>query len=689
MDEEKTKVLRMREAIEAKMHARDYDAARTLILDALKTSPRLAQASEMLTVCEILCSAEMELPGSGIDWYWILQLYSAAEPSAIEAQYQKIVSQLKRIMHDFPGTELALNFATDAFSVLSDPEKRAAFDSKREVFQNITAKPTLPSSSSAKRDAEEDCSEVQTIDEKKQMKKICTPETSCIYDQVNPFCSPSAVAQKRPAKDFYDFEDDRKADSFSEGQVWATYDQEHMPRLYGKIDKIVPQKILFYVTWFKALPHDIGGKGRKWYDAGFPFACGTFAPAKNTITLCGPSRFSHMISNCINRDQIEVYPKNGEVWAIYRDWDSEWCSDPKMRDECGFEMIEILTDYSKDSGIKVAYLVRVEGFKNVFQRYSKRGNELSFQIPVDKILMFSHKVPSFRFVGGERIGISKGMLELDPLAVPDNLVQDLSCAIVALVDSGTVSIEEVNCSDEASISNMANPSISTTANGESSSGIKSRKSKLTPDDFSVDQVWAVYDGPDAMPRHYVKVVTIVSSTQVCVAFLEPHPMLDQEIQWVEESLPMACGVFRAGRSTTILDMSKFSHTVNCERSSKKLFYRIFPKRGEVWAMYKNWNINWKNYDLNLNGYQCQMVEILSDFSEESGVSMCCLVEVQGYLTFFQRQMHNGFQLFKQVSRLELLSFSHRIPAFTVLDIQNCDVPKGSLHLEPDALPQSL
>lgn len=59
-------------------------------------------------------------------------------------------------------------------------------------------------------------------------------------------------------------------------------------------------------------------------------------------------------------------------------------------------------------------MIKVPGFRCVFPRYMKRGNEPSYQIPGNKFLMFSYKVPAFRFAGGEKGGISKGMMELDP-----------------------------------------------------------------------------------------------------------------------------------------------------------------------------------------------------------------------------------------------------------------------------------
>lgn len=191
-------------------------------------------------------------------------------------------------------------------------------------------------------------------------------------------------------------------------------------------------------------------------------------------------------------------------------------------------------------------------------------------------------------------------------------------------------------------------------------------------DFAQDQIWAVFGGSDSMPQQYVKVNSIVSVSLVSVTYLEPHPILDDEIHWVEESLPFVCGMFRIGLTTTCLETCMFSHLVECEPSTRKSFYKIYPRQGEVWAMYRNWHNKW---DLsNHEGYQCEVVEILQDFNEEAGTSVCRLVSVNGCSNFFQRQLYEGYQLVRFLSRTEMLSFSHRIPHSTVVGTEKHILP---------------
>ncbi|XP_058102937.1 uncharacterized protein LOC131246633 [Magnolia sinica] len=759
MDSIEVEALKLKAIAEKGILSNDYVGARATILRAQQIFPGLENIDQMLAVCDILCAADMEFPGCGIDWYWVLQLPPSADVFSIETQYKKLVALVKPISNEFPGTDSAMKFIKDAFSVLSDQSKRSAFDWKRSASRNgdgclgsevlmerdimsveeddAGRNQSTPCSSMGKQVADDEASDgsdqtcvssdrpskrqrdlggggsvlEQAVDyvltdvgSEALKEKIGTQEAGWIsalkkskgnvaerckddvgigmgcdvYDE-NMCLSTRPIYRKRPDPDFYDFEDDRKVESFAVGQIWAAYDAENMPRRYAQIMKIISQQSKVYVTWLKPEPKSRDEK--RWFDAGLPISCGSFMMKRNKVALSGTTMFSHTfpLAQCAKDERLEIYPKKGDVWAIYRDCDMEWCSNLVAREGCEYEMVEILTGYSKGEGLRVAYLTKVEGFRSIFQRYMNKGSELSFQIPATKLFVFSHNVPAFRFRGMEMDGVADGMLELDPLAVPNHLVQDFSYATSSSMNLAKQSMEG-NCSDQTSITHHPHPH-------RSNSDTQCYKRQWAAKDFLEDQVWAIYDGPDDMPRQYIKVNSVISASKVSVTFLEPHPMHDDEIQWVEEDLPSVCGIFRLGRLITNLEMEKFSHLVKCERSMKRSFYKIYPRKGEIWAMYKNWHSKWSLSDL--NGYQCQVVEILSDFDEEVGMCISLLVQVTDCMTFFQRKLYEGFELTRTLSRRDILSFSHRIPAYMVLGIESHGIPKSSWHLEPDALPPSL
>ncbi|KAL6613892.1 hypothetical protein ACP70R_036162 [Stipagrostis hirtigluma subsp. patula] len=735
-----------REAITARMRGQDYAGARTLLLETLQANPRLDGAIEMLAVLEVLCAAGKELRGRGrgVDWYRVLQVLPGDDIARIEAQYRSIVALVEPVRDELPDAELALRLVNEAYAVLSDPEKRAPFDS-RDIFAEFARSgavdapapydtilgvnqlsslrtedqrtvgamgnsvsraqhtdrsgihernshfSNVASSSRTKRmdpgflgdDGELQSPDENHVDKKHKSdgeKDVCGMSPlqvdfdGCFGDlsdtKKDGHCSGKQY-------EYHNFEDDRAIENFAAGQVWAAYDWEKFPRRYALISEILTDKMQLYVSWFKPCPQS--HEAKKWSHAGLPVVCGTFVVEERHISVTCPTMFCHQVS-CDNLNQhLEVYPQKGEVWAIYTDWDLGWCSDPGMWKKSAFSVVEIITSYLKDSGCTVAHLVKVDGYRCVFQRHLRSGAEHLLQVHIDNMLMFSHRIPSFRCT--HELGI---MFEVEHSAVPENLQYEKTLPCIFPLSPLPCLNDDTSGFCETTVAHCSNPSTSKMDSGAPSHRMMSGNNKLSPEDFLEGQIWAVYDARDRMPRSYVRIMSVVSSTSVFVLKLEPHPMLNEEMRWVEDGLPVACGVFRAGTETIYKEIWEFSHPVECDWSAKRSFYRIFPKKGEIWAIYKNWKISLNSTDID----KCEprMVEILSDYSDENGVNVCSLARLKGCLTFFHRVVMEDFHLTKWFPRSEMLSFSHRVPAFVVIETKDHDLPNGSLHLEPSALP---
>ncbi|KAG8078955.1 hypothetical protein GUJ93_ZPchr0007g4197 [Zizania palustris] len=734
-----------REAIKAKMRDGDYTGARTLLLETLQINPRLDDAFEMLSVLEVLCAAGEASPGRLRDWYKILQVLPGDDAARIHAQYRNIVRYVEPVRDGLPGAEVALQLVNDAYTVLSDSKKRARYDSREAHFEsccgdilptkgvcadrstpydpnpkvgrlnslgkgdngevgitnnvppytqcadrsylNLENCSNIASSSKTKRT--EPCflggSQLPEDHVDKKQKSVCEEDVHCMppsdVDLDGSFVDLSDSREDKLCSSthngIHNFENDRGIVNFAAGQIWAAYDWEKFPRRYAQINKILTDKEQLHVSWFKPFPQS--HEEKKWFSASLPFVCGTFSAEESQMSVTCPTMFCHQIS-CDNLNQhLEVYPQQGEVWAIYSNWDIEWCNDPGMRKKSNFSVVEILTSYLKGSGCTVAHLLKVDGYRSVFQRYLVSEREQLLQVHIHNLLMFSHRIPSFIFT--REAGT---LFELEHSAVPGNLHHKNTSANVDPLSPLQGLHNGSNGFNEAPVTQFSNPSNSKMDLGSPQKGIMNYNNKLSHENFVEGQIWAVYDAQDRMPRSYVRVIRVVSRTAVFVLKLEPHPMLNEEIRWVEDGLPVACGVFRAGTETTYKEMSEFSHPVECDWSAKRSFYRIFPKKGEIWAMYKSWKITFNSTDIE----KCEprMVEILSDYSDEIGVNACRLTRVKGCLSFFQRVLLEDFHLTRVISRSEMLSFSHRVPAFVVIEIKDRNIPKGSWHLEPNALP---
>lgn len=735
MNQNISEALREKGIAEKMMISKDYISARDKLLKAQKLYSAIENIGSMLTVCDILSASSIKFPGCGIDYYWVLQLMPSSTCSDVKHRYEKLVSLLQPVRYKFPGTDLALKLIQDAFHVLTDQDKRSAFELKRGAnwegygsfnaqalfcrgISNKEISTTAQSSSGFERDSSSQIScgssgvtkmlsesnrslgpnllTCHSID--KQQNKVIFQEPSQFSDVMNTkgsngadvtadcINSPTAlhstnwkgnlsrssksVALKRPDQDFYNFENDRKPELFEAGQIWsAHYQADFQNYRYARVD--INSKTEVCVTWLKPVPISAGE--RRWCEAGLPVACGSFdLDQEMNDKVSWPMVSSHKCTwvHGVTDEQFEIYPKRGEIWALYKDWNlDEWAYSPKTLKGCKFELVEMLSNFSKYSGADGAFLVKVDGFQSIFQRQTIGGNTVIVHIPPSNLYIFSHNVPAYRFTGGEIDKVVNGMFDLDQLALPDDMIQDNDIQKEPM---------EGNASSSSFTPVRQPPSL------KSYSENKILNPSWLPNDFAIGQVWAVYCRKHYMPQKYVRINNVISESQVGVTFLEPQPTLDDEINWKKENRSIVCGTFKVSETSVILEMSQFSHLVKCQRSTTKPFYKIYPLKGEIWAMYRNWNKNWKHSDY--DNHQCEVVEILSDFSEGNGVTIAKLGEVKGCLTFFHRQQYDGFDLTHVVSKTEMLAFSHQIPAFRVPGIGNYGIPESSWHLEPNALP---
>eukprot|EP00250_Pteridium_aquilinum_P008487 c17989_g2_i1 orf=606-2975(-) len=205
-------------------------------------------------------------------------------------------------------------------------------------------------------------------------------------------------------------------------------------------------------------------------------------------------------------------------------------------------------------------------------------------------------------------------------------------------------------------------------------------------DVEVGQVWALYDDKDGMPKYYMKVKEVHSRTpfKVLIGWFELRKPSDEVCELLDLGFSFACGEFRISSNQVMDSVNSFSHLVNWEKSGKGLV-KIYPKKGEVWCIYKDWEAGQKVFRVGdaLVGYS--MVEVISDCSEASGAVVMSLDKVEGFKTIFQLTNERVFQ----VPFLELLRFSHRVPAHKLKGNEAPGIPKDSWELDPAAIPSSL
>ncbi|KAI3686337.1 hypothetical protein L1987_80011 [Smallanthus sonchifolius] len=655
MSYNKVEALREKSDAEKLILSNDYIAARTKLKKAQQLFPSLDHITPMLMVCEILSASTNIIPGYETDYYWVLQLMPSSAFTDITCQYQKFVSLLQPIKYKFPATELALKLLQEAYSVLSDKKKRVAFDIKRGTswvnYESFESNP------------EKDCNDDKVHGNNINIQESGSSSSDVLSEGYKGQDADINSGSHAQQQDFYSFDVYRTPECFELRDIWAVHCNLTEPCIGGRYGQICKKSGgEAEITWLKPIPLTEGE--RRWFDAGLPVACGSFCldtEKSGTIGLKGVFSYKCSWDSGVTEELYEIYPKKGEVWAVYDDFDlEEWSYNPDIIKGCSFKLVEIITDYSIYNGVECGQLVKVDGFNSIFERQTGETNNL--HIGPRDMYMLAHNVLAYRFTGGEIYGVHDGMFELDQLALRkpgqelnnQNMVED---------------------KEPDFLLPTPNPNPQRSALGPNSAAT----------DFTTGQVWATYSGKDLMPCQYVLINNMISPSGLSATILEPDPVFDFETSWKNRNMPIACGMFRAKEVKVNLDISQFSHLVNCFKSTTDFIYKIFPSKGEVWAVYKNWKSGWNRG--NFDNCKCWVVEILSDFSDGEKMMVAKLTEVKGCLTFFQRvQGEDGFEMVRGFSRREMLCFSHQIPAFRVPGIGGHGIPESSWHLEPLALP---
>ncbi|KAK8945101.1 hypothetical protein KSP39_PZI008119 [Platanthera zijinensis] len=190
--------------------------------------------------------------------------------------------------------------------------------------------------------------------------------------------------------------------------------------------------------------------------------------------------------------------------------------------------------------------------------------------------------------------------------------------------------------------------------------------------FAKGQIWAIYDDDDGMPRHYGLIEEIVSSSpfRVKISWLDVQVDGDESLLlWEKSGHHVSFGRFKVGRKVEINSVNLFSHVLECEKAAKEL-YRIYPKKGSIWALY---------YDIAV---------FLTSYSEIYGLSMGYLEKVEGYKTIFKR-IQIGAHAVRWLEKDEVMLFSHQVPSRKLTETDGMNLPGDCWELDPASLPADL
>ncbi|KAG4945824.1 hypothetical protein JHK87_041831 [Glycine soja] len=519
-----------------------------------------------------------------------------------------------------------------------------------------------------------------------------------------------------PDAEFSDFDKDKKEGSFAVGQIWAIYDTiDGMPRFYAVIRKVFSPGFKLRITWFEPDPDEQDQV--HWVEEQLPIACGKH---KLGITETTEDRlsFSHLIvCEKIGRCTYKVYPRKGETWALFKNWDIKWHMDAESHRQYEYEFVEILSDYVEGVGVVVLYLAKLKGFVSLFSRME--GGNCTFQIPSTELFRFSHRVPSFKMTGQERVGVPVGSYELDPVSLPMNLeeiavaehleVKEGHCpssgvgtrysdmSKFTMNSEGEASTEKVKWERSNSAEENKDP-VDHIGNGSDPSASAADAFEIPDPEFcnfdaerslekfQVGQIWAFYGDEDGLPKYYGQIKRVKSSPdlELQVTYLTNCWLPEKCVKWEDKDMLISIGRFKikaGARSCTYANTYSVSHQVQVITDGKKKEYEIFPREGEIWALYRNWTTKIKRSDL-LN-LEYDIVEVVGE--HDLWMDVLPLELVSGYNSVFKRKSNAGSARATKIYWKDLLRFSHQIPAFKLTEEQDGTL-RGFWELDPGAVP---
>ncbi|KAG7537729.1 hypothetical protein ISN44_As13g015860 [Arabidopsis suecica] len=205
--------------------------------------------------------------------------------------------------------------------------------------------------------------------------------------------------------------------------------------------------------------------------------------------------------------------------------------------------------------------------------------------------------------------------------------------------------------------------------------------------FKDDQIWAAYDDDDGMPRFYARIQKVISVNpfKMKISWLNSKSTSEfGPIDWMGAGFAKTCGDFRCGRYESTDTLNAFSHSVDFTKGARGLLH-ILPKKGQVWALYRNWSPEWDKNTPDEVKHKYEMVEVLDDYTEDNqSLTVALLVKAEGFRVVFRRSTDRlGV---RKIAKEEMLRFSHQVPHYILTGKEADNAPEGCLELDPAATP---
>lgn len=730
MECNKDEAIRAKELAEIKMKNSDFEGAKKVILKAQNLYPELENISQLLSICDVHCSAKKSMLGSEKDWYGVLQVEKFADEMAIKKQYRRLALFLHPDKNRFPGAEAAFKLICEANAVLSDRQKKCLYDAKIKVMvRSATVVPPPHHINKASHFNKQYGAEVKASNGFHSMNQYqATRSSFSVRKEV--FCTSCPFCCLKYQLDRKFVNTTVRCQKCSKSFTGMEMSAQGVP-LASKCAPESSQKVPVSMSQYSGfhengIPNQGGNKAGVQNGKGFPAShLGSQRCAnKPTVPPGSGVRMESIFKDTgiglaakVSGD-LNVKRKGYGINSEHGGKESETYNGyPNKREDRnrrnkkkgrrkGSEESSESYETSSESDPEDVIVENYSAPTNLGnpRRSSRKRQNISYKEgndDDDDDLPTSHNRSQ-----GNKLSEENGNRKSDGESAKhenQNGLPTYDCSESESKETGPVHPEEssqdkdLDCDSKSNIGTDA-VEIETDSDIDASDDSSDEEMYQFEDPefndfdkdrdascFAVNQYWACYDSVDGMPRFYAKVKRVrLSPFELCIAWLEADPADDPHKKWLDEGLPVGCGNFKVGETQNMSSCVTFAQEVHCEKGKRGSLI-LHPRRGEVWALFKDWDLTWSTQPQRHRKFKYEVVEVLSDFDAVAGIRVCYLDKVGGFVSLFQRSSQSATESF-MIRPNELYRFSHCIRCFKMKGTEREGVPAGSFELDPSSLP---
>ncbi|XP_031272771.1 uncharacterized protein LOC116131251 [Pistacia vera] len=720
MECNKDEATRAKEIAEKKFTAKDIAGAKKFAMKAHNLYPGLEGIPQMLATLDVYVSAENKINGEA-DWYGILGVNPQADDETVRKQYRKLALQLHPDKNKSVGADGAFKLISEAWSLLSDKAKRVAYDSKRngKVFQKVsttsgsTSAPpgangfcnfTKPSRKAQKSTPRTGHSSTPASSHKSKPNTFWTVCHRCkmqyeylrVYLNHNLLCpnchEPFLAVETAPppsnsSKTPWNFTQQRQSSNHQAGSKNSVNTARNSA----------------------ASPNvGVGGFNSPDSHNQTNFQWGPFSGTGGASTAAQAASVVQQAYEKVRRERGEAQASTKREEALRRKQNaskrtssahpgqSTSAKRKKSMDDLGAGNNGSNVANQMGMGNGGADAANLSGSKQcIFQTVRVNGitrpnniKEVS-QLDIQNLLMEKAKTEIRKKLNEWKSGTATKIALKDEGNGTEKGEKPLVNNETNDRNKSRESIDEKNGILRRSFANANAETVETLSINVPDPDFHDFDKDRTERSFGDNQVWAAYDGDDGMPRYYAMIHSVISMNPFRMRISWLNSRTNSELgplNWVASGFSKTCGDFRVGRYEISNSLNSFSHKVKWSKGPRGAI-RIFPRKGDVWALYRNWSPDWNELTADEVIHKYDMVEVLEDYDEELGVTVTPLVKVAGFKTVFHQ--HLDPREVRRIPREEMFRFSHHVPSYLLTGQEAPNAPKGCRELDPAATPVDL